>query len=198
AKPLVGEVTTIYLHSNGVHTDFILPQAAVPERLIDLLRGADAATYLAFGWGDKGFYLDTPTWADLKASTALKAMLIPSPTAMHATNYRAEGKEWVAVPIGADQLETLLDYIENTFEKDAEGNFIFITDAGYGDNDNFYEAYGNYNGIQTCNYWINKGLKKMDIRTSVWSPFDYGLLYHARREAEARGVTEPLKEPVKE
>ncbi len=41
AKTLVGEVTTIYLHSNGVHTDFILPRAAVPERLIDLLRGAD-------------------------------------------------------------------------------------------------------------------------------------------------------------
>lgn len=29
--------------------------------------------YIAFGWGDKGFYLDTPTWADLKFSTAFKA-----------------------------------------------------------------------------------------------------------------------------
>ncbi|HOB24230.1 MAG TPA: DUF2459 domain-containing protein, partial [Kaistella sp.] len=29
--------------------------------------------YLAIGWGDKGFYLDTPTWADLKFSTAFKA-----------------------------------------------------------------------------------------------------------------------------
>lgn len=44
--------------------------------------------YIAFGWGDKGFYLDTPTWADLKFSTAFKAAFWMGQSAMHTTYYR--------------------------------------------------------------------------------------------------------------
>ena len=43
------------------------------------------AEYLAFGWGDKGFYLDTPEWSDLKASTAFKAAFALGNSAMHTT-----------------------------------------------------------------------------------------------------------------
>jgi hypothetical protein len=30
-------------------------------------------SYVSFGWGDKGFYLDTPSWAELQPSTAFVA-----------------------------------------------------------------------------------------------------------------------------
>jgi len=39
----------------------------------DDTKGKKKGDWLAFGWGDKGFYLNTPTWADLKFSTAVKA-----------------------------------------------------------------------------------------------------------------------------
>ena len=41
--------------------------------------------YIAIGWGDKGFYLDTPTWADLKFSTAFKAAFWLGNSAIHTT-----------------------------------------------------------------------------------------------------------------
>lgn len=50
--------------------------------------GNTTLPYLAIGWGDKGFYLNTPTWADLKFSTAFKAAFGLSKPAMHATFYR--------------------------------------------------------------------------------------------------------------
>ena len=47
-----------------------------------------AMIFVGLGWGDKGFYLETPTWADLKTSTALKAVSGYNTTAMHVTFYK--------------------------------------------------------------------------------------------------------------
>ena len=59
----------IYILTNGVHTDLVLP-IKTPEidwsREIPFENTRSKRTdfnYLSFGWGDKGFYLDTPTWA---------------------------------------------------------------------------------------------------------------------------------------
>ena len=42
---------------------------------------------ISIGWGDKGFYLDTPTWAELKLSTALIAGFGLGNAALHITYY---------------------------------------------------------------------------------------------------------------
>ncbi len=76
----------IYVRSNGVHTDIVLPlsdevRALIPQA--DLHNGDGQLKYVSFGWGDKGFYLDAPTWADLKVSTAFVATFGLGSTAMH-------------------------------------------------------------------------------------------------------------------
>lgn len=68
----------IFLLSNGVHTDIAMPlhNKEFDWRTIVSptdTRKATPADYVAFGWGDHGFYLETPTWADLTVPTALKA-----------------------------------------------------------------------------------------------------------------------------
>ena len=73
------EEVAIFILTNGVHTDLVVPsrseQIDWPEFLQypNEISTDSAYAYLAMGWGDKGFYLETPTWADLKASTAFKA-----------------------------------------------------------------------------------------------------------------------------
>ena len=70
---------TVWLLSNGVHTDIVVPtfsseadwRAVFPA---EHTRSQEYAPWLAIGLGDKNFYLTTPTWADLRLSTALKAM----------------------------------------------------------------------------------------------------------------------------
>ena len=167
---------TLYVHSNGVHTDMILPLELLPPDLTRQLAPVPGTRYLGIGWGDKGFYLDTPTWADLKFSTAFRAMVLKSPTAMHVTHYSRLGDDWYAFPINQQQLEVFHEYLWASFQTSTPHTIVPIPDSGYTPRDFFYEANGNYQAFQTCNEWVNDALKLMNVKTAVWSPFDWGIL----------------------
>jgi hypothetical protein len=74
-------------------------------------------------------------------------------------------------------MNTLLKYLSNSFKKD-DGKIQKIDIDGYAYNDSFYDANGSFSIFKTCNIWVNKALKEANIETSVWSPFDIGILYH--------------------
>ena len=42
-------------------------------------------SYMGFGWGDRGFYLEILTWSDVTFKIIFKAMCLPSPTVVHVT-----------------------------------------------------------------------------------------------------------------
>ncbi len=170
----------IFISTNGVHLDIVIPRKEIPENLAVGVKMKTGTEYLAFGWGDKGFYLETPTWSDLKLSIAIKAMLLKSETAMHVTNYKFKKDKWYSLKLCDAQVELLLDHIHGSFQLDSNLNFISIPDSGYTENDYFFEAYGNYNGIHTCNNWVNDALKKAQVKTAIWSPFDKGVLRHLK------------------
>src|SRR5690606_31390134 len=82
---------SIYIVTNGVHTDIVVPyfnevydwRTYLNPQLTPGKR--TSAQWVGFGWGDKGFYLQTPEWKDLKASVAFKATFALSESAMHVT-----------------------------------------------------------------------------------------------------------------
>lgn len=174
----------IYILTNGVHTDFVLP---AKDSIIDwtseirydnTVAGDTSKRFLAMGWGDKGFYLETPTWAELKASVAFKAATGLSTTAIHATYHDAmlTGDSCRRILISNRQYRKLIHYIRSSFQQDASGHFINIkTNANYGDSDAFYEAKGSYSMFHTCNGWVNNGLKAAGLKSCFWTPFDTGL-----------------------
>ncbi|MCG9792588.1 TIGR02117 family protein [Flavobacterium algicola] len=185
-----GELTTkkeveIYIQSNGVHTDIVMP---VKSSQIDWskeikyshTKSADSsAQYVGMGWGDKGFYLDTPNWSDLKASVAFNAAFGLSTTAIHATFYNKviENDLCVRIVISQDQYAKLIAYITKSFKKTNDGHFIVVeTDANYGNTDAFYEAIGSYSLFYTCNTWTNEGLKVAGQKACLWTPFDSSIL----------------------
>lgn len=181
---------TIYIWSNGVHTDVVMP---VRHRLRNWstalpfmnTRGKDTtAQYIGLGWGDRGFYLETPTWADLKASTAFKACFWLGRSAVHATYYRSirESEDCVAMQISEAQYARLIKYIDNTFDPGATGAPVVIpTDAQYSDADAFYEARRRYSFLRTCNVWANDALKASGQKAAVWAPFDWGIFWQYRK-----------------
>jgi uncharacterized protein (TIGR02117 family) len=189
----VDEGVTIFLSSNGVHTDIVVPTESPYYNWRDLfpdeafIAQVGQAPYLGIGWGDKGFYLETPTWAELKPSVAFRAAFVPSPTAMHVTYHLQKpipGEKCRRITISVTQYRELIEYILSSFQKDKD-RFMLIPNKGYGKTDNFYEAKGAYNMIKTCNMWVVGGLKRIRVRTALWSPFDKGLLYQLRgREYE--------------
>src|SRR6185436_1030188 len=90
-SPCDKDAVEVFVLSNGVHTDIVVPvrnEIRNWSTFIDPMatkRSDSLAEMVAFGWGDKGFYLETPTWAELKFSTAFKAMFFLSTSAMHVT-----------------------------------------------------------------------------------------------------------------
>lgn len=136
--------------------------------------------YAAFGWGDKGFYLDTPTWADLKASTAFKAAFWLSESAMHVTFYRnpKTGKDCREIKINKEDYRLLVDYIRNSFDYKQEKTVLIPTEMVYGQNDAFYDAKWSYNLFYTCNTWANNALKAANQKAALWTATDRGIFRH--------------------
>jgi uncharacterized protein (TIGR02117 family) len=178
----------IYIKSNGVHTDLILPTENKcydwGDRILqeDFFPDTTYYQWTAFGWGDKGFYLNTPNWSDLKVSTALDAILPTGSSAMHVTLYGntiQENERTKKIILTEEQYLILCDYVYNSFQKDEEGDFLLINCCHYnGLNDNFYEAEGSYHLFNTCNNWANSALKAAGVKTALWAPFDKCIFYH--------------------
>lgn len=182
---------TVFLLTNGVHSDFVVPVKNHVKDWSNQIRFEHTKSkdttyrYVAFGWGDKAFYLETPTWSDLKFKTAFNAVFGLGPSAIHATFFRSlqENEDCVKLNLSTEQYQKLADYIEKSLEKDGEGNVIPIkTDATYEINDAFYESCGRYNLFKTCNSWTNTGLKVCGQKACVWTPFDWGIFWHYRKK----------------
>jgi uncharacterized protein (TIGR02117 family) len=186
-EPVTSNDVSIYILTNGVHTDLVLP---IKSDVIDwsqeikfehTINKDTTMKLVALGWGDKGFYLETPTWANLKFSTAFNAAFALGSSALHATFYKTlkEGKDCKKINLSKEQYVRLVNYIQESFDKDAAGHYQNIpTKAVYGTNDAFYEAKGSYNLFQTCNTWANNGLKSCGQKAALWTPFDTGIFYH--------------------
>lgn len=178
------EELAIYILTNGVHTDIVVPAKTpqmdwtqeIPYR--NTVANDSSLAYLAMGWGDKGFYLETPEWSDLKASVAFKAVFGLGTTAVHATYYKAmtEGERCRKIMISEAQYSRLIEYIRKTFRTDSSGHFErIVTNANYGRNDAFYEAFGSYSLFGTCNTWSNNALKACGQKACLWTAFDTGI-----------------------
>lgn len=169
---------TIYVETNGVHTDLVLPKRAGgidwtrlvrPEHFGDpRYAGYD---HLAFGWGERHFYLETPTWADVRPLTVLHAAIGSDETLVHV-EYLPEPRPGPTVrPIVLRPAEyrRLAAFIRASIHA-APGETPQI-DRGYQDFDTFYGAKGRYDALMTCNAWTGAALRHAGVRVGAWTPF---------------------------
>lgn len=172
----------IYISSNGVHTNMIVPLKSGTNDWNEFLKTDKSCNYLAFGWGDKEFYMNTPEWSDLKAGTAFKAVFFPTEAVMQVYCISAKpsiSKRTKRVFLNAVQYDKLTAYIYHSFETDDEGNPIeLIPEKGLGSLYKYYKAKGKYTLFFTCNNWTGRGLKRSGVKNSLWAPFDKSVLYY--------------------
>lgn len=175
----------IFIKSNGVHTDIVLP---IKSDIIDwselfpfenTLSKSTDFSYVGIGWGDKGFYLDTPTWSELKVSTALIAGTGLGNAALHITYYKdiLEDDLTYSMKIDENQYKSIILSVKKSLQWLNEKPIYINTTAQYGQNDAFYEAIGSYSIFHTCNTWTNNVLKNANLLSSKWVAFDDGILY---------------------
>ena len=179
----------VYVKSNGVHTDIILP--VIHEEMdwthlfpyTNTVGKKSGYQYVGIGWGDKGFYLDTPEWKDLKASTALVAAFGLGESAIHVTyyNFMQENELCFGYKISPQQYKELVKYIRDSLDWKDGRTVLVDTDAQYDDSDAFYEAKGSYSLFYSCNTWTNTALKHAGMPAGIWAILDKGILSHYRK-----------------
>ena len=172
---------TIYVVSSAVHADIIVPKETILETQLDdwqkdfgaaYFKGETSnATHIAFGWGDRGFFLNTQSWDDLKFSTAARALFFPSQSVMHIDysqpSYYADK---VGIKLTSDQYARLVNFISSSFARDESQEVIQIENIAYSDTDAFFVAHGSYHLFNTCNSWVARALKAAGVKVPWLAP----------------------------
>ena len=184
ANPSNAKEIAIYIMTNGVHTDIVVPAVSAEINWTkeisykNTLEADSTFQYLAMGWGDKKFYLETPEFSDLKLSNGLRAISGLSTSAIHTTYYKniREDASCKKIILSKAQYRQLIDYILNSFKKDETGHLINVkSNIHYDIGDAFYEAKGSYSIFKTCNTWANAALKACGQKSCLWTIFDTGI-----------------------
>ena len=173
----------IFIYTNGVHSGIVVPAANEMQDWRRWVKAEDirdprysASSHVLFGWGERGFYLNTPTWSDLTPGVAARALFDGRRTLLHAEYMHAPAPspETRSLTISQDQYRQLVRQIEGYFRLDAKGRPQPI--AGYGPADAFYESYGRYDVFSTCNEWTGAQLRSIGVRIGVWTPFSHSVM----------------------
>lgn len=170
----------VFVEDNGIHTGIVVPVAAAGIDWRGRLRSEHLADprfagygHVAFGWGDRDFYVNTPDWRDLRVSTVLHALTGSSTTVMHV--------EWLPEPQPAPDVRSVILRPE---EYRRLARFIAASFAerpavrhGYFGNDAFYTARGRYSAGTTCNSWTGAALRAAGVRVGRWTPLSFTVMW---------------------
>lgn len=177
----------IFVRSNEIHTDLVVPVVHVASDCdwrthfppADFRGNVRNCEHVAIGWGNRVFYIDTPTWADFRISTAARALFWPSESVLHV-EYVPEivpREHFREIPISAEQYRQLVDFIHSSAIKNSDARAITASERTYGTHDRFYESTGNYHAFNTCNQWTGRGLKRAGVKTGLWTPLKPQVLH---------------------
>lgn len=178
-----GPVTRIYVVSNGFHTDVVVPMDAAWR---DALRPGfpfvdpAIAPYVAFGWGDRDFYMTTPGVGDIRAGLALQALFWSPASVMHVTLWGGPplpSEDVRVIDLAPAQLAVVTQGLMAGFARDSAGAFRPLSQGAYTATDAFFAAVGGYSVILTCNEWAAALLRPAGVAVPAWSPFAFGLTW---------------------
>ncbi|KPB00148.1 hypothetical protein SU32_15125 [Ahrensia marina] len=167
---------TIYVLSNGFHSDIAVPrldgqtfeQLGLSEQ--DYPVQIDHVKYWAFGWGSKTAYTSLLAVSDLTVGIAAKALAFDE-TVMHITplgDLKA-GENIFAFEISKSQYQALLKNMARFF---ASKNPLDVT-QGVGDR--FYAGNGRFAPWLSCNTWTGRRLREIGIGVGLWTPTSQAL-----------------------
>lgn len=179
AWPPPGRGIEVWVETNGIHTGIVVPKVAAGVDWRPLLPPGDVADpryggypYAAIGWGERTFYLETPTWADVRVTTVLAAALGSRRTLMHVEHLPRprEGADVRRLVLRPEEYRRLAATIRASFAERP------THERGYAGYDVFYEARGRYSAIRTCNAWTGDVLRAAGVRVGWWTPFPWSVM----------------------
>lgn len=187
ASPGFAEPRRILVLSGPIHTDIAIPLDDATRAAFPFLDAAGvpvghpAARWLIVGWGGRAFYLETPTWADLKPLPVLRALTVDRSVLHVDVAGEALGSQpgVAAFDVDQRQLAELIAFVAGSFASET-GAVAAIPGAGYGAHDRFFEAKGLFNIFVGCNTWTAAALRTAGLRSGLWTPLPQSLVLSLR------------------
>ncbi len=175
----------IMIESNGVHTGLVLPivtdikdwRTTFPSAGAPRVEDGWMPTHIAIGWGEKEVFLNTPTWSDLKLSTALRIAtrggeglvrvshyVNPQPSPYHR-RILLRPEEYARL---TRRVEAMLPPLPPGARRRSY--------TGFDPTAHNYDASGRYTLTNTCNQWTSDTLAHAGVRIGAWTPFAGGVM----------------------
>jgi uncharacterized protein (TIGR02117 family) len=151
-----GSTRRIYLVSHGWHTGLVVPREILPSAISPETGGE----WAEIGWGDDGFYRSP----GITPAIAIRAMFWRNPAVLHVVGMDDDPMEYfpnsgvMGIDVGAEGMESLADYLSNSYQKSGSGSPEDLGPGLYG-NSRFYRATGCYYFPNTCNKWTARALR---------------------------------------
>lgn len=164
---------------NGIHTEIAMP-VVTPEKdwratfpASDVVNSGRDYTHVSVSWGERKFFLETPTWADVSPLTVVNAMT-GGEGVLHVAHYvrPAPSQDYRILHVRPDEYSRLVRAIEDQLDPRGRREVL----AGYGFHDVFYTASGTYHIGNTCNQWTSDQLAAAGVRIGAWSPLPGGVM----------------------
>jgi len=176
---------SVCVQDTGIHSNILVP---VNNQLFDWHRylaleniGSEHSqyNYLSFGWGDRDFYMQTPTLQDLNLSITFRALFVPTHSVMYVQGYQTIPDSLVVkcVKVDRDDYLRLMTFIDSTFTTEGNGNKVRIGN-GHHPNGGFYAANGSYSILRNCNSWTASGLRTADVNTPLLDGLSSAIMWH--------------------
>ncbi|OCP36384.1 urease-associated protein [Ensifer sp. LC163] len=167
----------ILILSGPIHTDIAIPLNEETRARFAFAGEAGVpldhpeARWLIFGWGGRSFYLETPTWSELKPMPVVRALTLDR-SVMHVDIAGAivEPQPSVeSVDLERAEFEKLMTFISESFARNGSA-VVPVEGFSYGYADRFFEAEGTFNALFGCNTWTAQALREAGLQTGFWSP----------------------------
>lgn len=183
-----GKTTTVYILSNGFHSDIAVPIAdrrtleTLPVTGSELPGGLDGTQYLIIGWGSQTAYTSLLALSDLSAEIIVKALLFDR-SVMHVLPVAGVPYGDGVYPLELDekQYDRLLTFIANTFTVSDGGRAELLAGITQGFGDVFYRARPRFSAFYGCNAWTGHALREAGISFGRWTPFAQSIEWNMNR-----------------
>jgi uncharacterized protein (TIGR02117 family) len=183
--PLSDErAVTIYVASNGFHSDIVLPTVSAGKDWRPLLAVSPLtepyrdAPWVAFGWGAETAYTELGTLADLSLGLILKATAFDR-SVVHVQPVAAvrTGTDLRSFTISEAGYRALVGHIEAALELDEAGGPVILPGVSHGNGDAFLRGRDRFWLLRSCNVWVGEGLRKAGLPIGLWTPLAQSLMW---------------------
>jgi uncharacterized protein (TIGR02117 family) len=145
----------LHVVGHGWHAGVVVKRVDLVARIPSLAADFPESEYLEIGWGDEAFYRAERGTVALAVRALFNSVSSALQVVAFSGSPRAHFPQSEHVELCANDRSygAVVDYVANTFTRDADGRVLRLARSQYGDGW-FYRAEGQFSLRKTCNTWV--------------------------------------------